>query len=60
MSVMKVLGEVFYRELGRKLKEVRVQAGLKQEAVGLMLGFKSGSGQAYLSRLEKGKRMSES
>ena len=52
---MRVLGEVFYRELGRKLKEVRVQAGLKQEAVGLMLGFKSGSGQAYLSRLEKGK-----
>jgi transcriptional regulator with XRE-family HTH domain len=54
MSMVKVLGEVFFRELGRKLREVRVQAGLKQEAVGLMLGFKSGSGQAYISRLESG------
>jgi transcriptional regulator with XRE-family HTH domain len=54
MPVVKVLGQVFYRELGRKLREVRVQAGLKQNAVGVLIGFKPGSGQAYLSRLEKG------
>ena len=51
---MRILGDVFYRELGRKLKEARVQAGLKQKAVGLLLGFKPESGQVYLSRLEKG------
>ena len=55
MPVVKVLGEVFYRELGRKLREVRVQAGMSQEAVGAKVGFKSGSSQAYLSRLESGK-----
>jgi transcriptional regulator with XRE-family HTH domain len=54
MPIVKLLDEVFFRELGRELREVRVRAGLKQEAVGLMLGFKSGSGQAYISRLEKG------
>ncbi len=51
---MRSLGEVFYRGLGRKLRKVRTQAGLRQEAVGLMMGLKPGSSQASLSRLEKG------
>ena len=54
MSVMKGLSEVFYEQLGRKLKEVRRKAGLKQSAVGLAMGFKPASGQAFLSRLERG------
>lgn len=51
---MKALGDVFYRELGRKLREVRVQAGLRQEAVSVAIGFRPGSGQSYVSRLERG------
>jgi len=54
MPVVKLLGDVFYRELGRKLREVRVQAGLRQEAVSVAIGFKPKSGQSYVSRLEKG------
>jgi transcriptional regulator with XRE-family HTH domain len=54
MPVVKLLGDGFYRELGRKLKEVRVQAGLRQEAVSVAIGFKPKSGQSYVSRLEKG------
>ena len=54
MPVVKLLGDGFYRELGRKLKEVRVQAGLRQEAVSVAIGFKPRSGQSYVSRLEKG------
>ena len=52
--MLKDLSEVFYEELGRKLKEVRIRAGLKQRAVGLVMGFKPASGQAFLSRLERG------
>jgi transcriptional regulator with XRE-family HTH domain len=51
---MMFLGDVFYRELGRKLRDVRVQAGLRQEAVSVAIGFKAKSGQSYVSRLEKG------
>jgi len=47
------LGDVFYRELGRRLREVRVQAGLGQEAVSVAIGLKAKSGQSYVSRLEK-------
>jgi len=54
MSVVKVLGDVFYRELGRRLREVRVHAGLGQEAVSVAIGLKAKSGQSYVSRLEKG------
>jgi transcriptional regulator with XRE-family HTH domain len=54
MSVVRILGDVFYRELGRKLREVRVQAGLGQEAVSVAIGLKAKSGQSYVSRLEKG------
>lgn len=52
---MSVLSDVFYRELGRKLRDARVQAGLRQEAVSVMIGFKPRSGQSYVSRLEKGR-----
>jgi transcriptional regulator with XRE-family HTH domain len=51
---MMFLGDVFYRELGRKLRDVRVQASLRQEAVSVAIGFKAKSGQSYVSRLEKG------
>jgi hypothetical protein len=37
MSLLRVLGEVFYEELDRKLKEVRRKTGLKQNAVGLAM-----------------------
>ena len=53
MPAVMVLGEVFIGNWAGSW-EVRVQAGLRQEAVGLLFGFKPGSGQAYLSRLEKG------
>jgi hypothetical protein len=35
MSILEDLAEVFYEELGRKLKEVRRKAGLMRCAVGL-------------------------
>jgi hypothetical protein len=50
MSIVRVFGEAFFRELGRELREVQVRSGPKQEALGLMPGFKSGSGRAYISR----------
>ena len=44
-----------YLSLGQKLRDIRRGAGLKQSAVALEMGFRSGPGQVFLSRLERGK-----
>ncbi len=49
------LSAELYLDLGQRLKEARRQAGLKQEAVAMEMGFRPAYGQVFISRLEHGK-----
>jgi len=45
----------FYLNLGQRLREVRLKAGLHQSAVARAMGFTPKAGQVFISRLEHGK-----
>ncbi|MCX8014918.1 MAG: helix-turn-helix domain-containing protein [candidate division WOR-3 bacterium] len=45
---------VFTKEMAEKLKKVRKESGLSQKEVGIRMGLKMDSAQAYIARLERG------